>query len=260
MPFADVNGQHLYFEDSGGPGAAVIFAQRNPHGPRDVRAAGVGPVRRVPLHHLGSSAASGRPRPAPPSRTGTRPTMHWRFCLTSISRAPSSWACPRAASSPCRAALRAPGRVRGLGLIDTDAGVEPEESRPAYEAMKTEWETNGLSDPLAEAVASIIMSPGYDSSGWIAKWYTLPRDFIECRSGPSWTATTSGTGSRPSRPRPSSSTARPTPPSRSTGRSVWGTSWRAVELVRIPDAGHASNLSHPDEVTGPLGTFLRRHS
>ena len=26
MPFADVNGQHVYFEDSGGGGAAVIFS------------------------------------------------------------------------------------------------------------------------------------------------------------------------------------------------------------------------------------------
>ena len=31
------------------------------------------------------------------------------------------------------------------------------------------------------------------------------------------------------------------------------------ELVRIPGAGHASNLSHPDEVNGPLRDFLRRH-
>ena len=26
MSFADVNGQHIYFEDTGGPGAAVIFS------------------------------------------------------------------------------------------------------------------------------------------------------------------------------------------------------------------------------------------
>jgi pimeloyl-ACP methyl ester carboxylesterase len=26
MPFADVNGQHVYFQDSGGDGAAVIFS------------------------------------------------------------------------------------------------------------------------------------------------------------------------------------------------------------------------------------------
>ena len=32
------------------------------------------------------------------------------------------------------------------------------------------------------------------------------------------------------------------------------------ELVRIPGAGHASNLSHPDAVNGPLAAFLRKHS
>ena len=32
------------------------------------------------------------------------------------------------------------------------------------------------------------------------------------------------------------------------------------ELVRIPGAGHASNLSHPSEVNGPLAAFLRRHA
>ena len=31
-------------------------------------------------------------------------------------------------------------------------------------------------------------------------------------------------------------------------------------LVRIPGAGHASNLSHPDEVNQPLRTFLRTHT
>jgi pimeloyl-ACP methyl ester carboxylesterase len=31
-------------------------------------------------------------------------------------------------------------------------------------------------------------------------------------------------------------------------------------LVRITGAGHAANLSHPDEVNGPLREFLRRHA
>ena len=38
-----------------------------------------------------------------------------------------------------RAALRAPDRVRGLGLIDTQSGPEPEEARPVYDAMTDEW-------------------------------------------------------------------------------------------------------------------------
>jgi pimeloyl-ACP methyl ester carboxylesterase len=32
------------------------------------------------------------------------------------------------------------------------------------------------------------------------------------------------------------------------------------DLVRIPGAGHASNLSHPEAVNGPLRDFLTRHS
>ena len=31
------------------------------------------------------------------------------------------------------------------------------------------------------------------------------------------------------------------------------------ELVRIADAGHAANVSHPAEVNGPLAAFMRRH-
>jgi pimeloyl-ACP methyl ester carboxylesterase len=31
------------------------------------------------------------------------------------------------------------------------------------------------------------------------------------------------------------------------------------ELVRIPGAGHASNLSHPAAVNGPLAAFVGRH-
>jgi pimeloyl-ACP methyl ester carboxylesterase len=33
-----------------------------------------------------------------------------------------------------------------------------------------------------------------------------------------------------------------------------------VELVRIPGAGHASNLSHPEAVNGPLRDFLRKYA
>ena len=68
-----------------------------------------------------------------------------------------------------RAALREPERVLGLGLIDTQAGREDENVQPVYDAMTDDWVTNGPSDELASAVASVIMSPGYDHAPWIAK-------------------------------------------------------------------------------------------
>ena len=160
-----------------------------------------------------------------------------------------------------RAALRSPGRVRGLGLIDTSAGVEPEESRPAYEAMSSEWVTNGPSEALAGAVAAVIMSPGYHSAPWIAKWMAKPKESIlepfRTLMGrddlwdhvPQIVAPAvvfHGEADAAFAMEEAERLAEALP--------------RCEELVRIAGAGHAANLSHPDEVNGPLREFLRRHS
>jgi pimeloyl-ACP methyl ester carboxylesterase len=160
-----------------------------------------------------------------------------------------------------RAALRAPERVRGLGLIDTQSGPEPEAARPVYDAMTDEWLANGASDELAGAVASIIMSPGYDHAPWVAKWQARPREFIRA----------------PYRTLVEREDISDRLPEISAPAIVFhGEADAAIpmeraeqlrselpnceELVRIPGAGHASNLSHPDAVNGPLAAFLRKHS
>ena len=67
-----------------------------------------------------------------------------------------------------RAALLAPRRVRGLVLIDSQAGTELEASRPGYEQMHQMWLDQGPG-PVQEIVAAIILGPGpWDS--WYAKW------------------------------------------------------------------------------------------
>jgi 3-oxoadipate enol-lactonase len=105
------------------------------------------------------------------------------------------------------------------------------------------------------------MSPGYDPAPWIAKWQAAPRESVL----------------QPFR-------------TLMDRDDVWGRVSEIVApsiifhgdadaafpmdraerlaselphcegLVRIAGAGHASNLSHPGEVNGPLGDFLRRHS
>ncbi len=67
-----------------------------------------------------------------------------------------------------RAALLAPQRVRGLVLIDSQAGTEEEASRPGYEQLHQMWLDQGPG-PVQEIVAAIILGPGrWD--GWHAKW------------------------------------------------------------------------------------------
>src|SRR5262245_45175483 len=76
-----------------------------------------------------------------------------------------------------RAALRAPERVLGLALIDTQAGGEDPAVLPLYQAMADEWVAKGPTPELAETIAEILLGPA-DHAPWIAKWQSRPQEFI----------------------------------------------------------------------------------
>jgi pimeloyl-ACP methyl ester carboxylesterase len=161
-----------------------------------------------------------------------------------------------------RAALRYPDFVRGIGLIDTQAGVEDPDLVPQYRLMSETWQEHGLNDDLAEIIAGIIMSPGFPGNGdWIAKWKAQPVDHLdvpletlfsredlhdrlaEIRC-PAIVFHGEADAAIPMEQAEALATGLP----------------NCDALVRIPGAGHASNLSHPDAVNGPLLQFLQRHA
>jgi len=260
MPFADVNGQRLYFEDSGGAGPAVIFSHGYlmDHEMFEPQVAALSDQFRCITwdeRGFGQTEVHG-------------PFTYWDSADDALGLlshlgvdAAFFVGMSQGGFLSMRAALRAPGRVRGLGLIDTQAGAEPEEARPAYEAMSKEWETNGPSDELTGAVAGIIMSPGYDHSAWVAKWQAAAREAIQ---EPFRTLMDRDDISD----RVSEIAA---PAILFHGEADMAIPMEKAErlaealpncegLVRIAGAGHASNLSHPDEVNGPLRDFLLRHA
>jgi pimeloyl-ACP methyl ester carboxylesterase len=259
MPFADVNGQHIYFEDSGGDGVPVIFS----HGFlmdhemfRPQVAALSGEFRCITWDERGFGQTE-----------ATGPFTYWDSAddaLALLAHLDADRAffvgMSQGGFLSMRAALRAPDRVLGLGLIDTQSGLEAEEVRPAYEAMTEEWTTNGPSDELADAIAGIIMSPGYDHTEWVAKWKARPKDVI--REPFRTLMDRDDISDRlPEITAPAvvfhgeADTAIPMDKAEQLLKNLG----HCEELVRIPDAGHASNLSHPAEVNGPLADFLRRH-
>lgn len=75
-----------------------------------------------------------------------------------------------------RAALRAPERVKGLFLIDTQAGKEDPNTVPMYRGMVEMWQT-GQTEELASTVASIIIG-GDDTAKWTARWMDEPPNRI----------------------------------------------------------------------------------
>jgi pimeloyl-ACP methyl ester carboxylesterase len=69
-----------------------------------------------------------------------------------------------------RLALRHPERVIGLVLLDSQAGVELEEKRAEYEAMRSVWEEDGPSELMAGMVAAIILGDYPGNPHWIRRW------------------------------------------------------------------------------------------
>src|SRR2546421_8047375 len=145
MPFADVDDQRIFYQDSGGSGPVVVFS----HGflmDHEMFAPQV-----AALSHefrcitwdergFGQTEAHG-------------PFTYWdsgRDCVALLDHLGLDGAVLVGMSQggflSMRAALSHPDRVKGLALIDTQAGVEAEAARPAYDAMDQQWGTQGPDD------------------------------------------------------------------------------------------------------------------
>ena len=260
MSFADVNGQRLYFEDSGGDGAPVLFSHGflMDHEMFEPQVAALADeFRCITWDERGFGATA-----------ATAPFTYWDSAddaLALLSHLGIDAAffvgMSQGGFLSMRAALRAPERVRGLGLIDTQGGVEADDVRPLFEAMNADWVENGPSDVTLSAVADMIMSPGYDHSPWVAKWVARPKEdnVIPFRAlmdrDDIWDRIPEITA-----PTIIFHGENDVAISMDKAERLESLLPHCEKLVRIAGAGHASNLSHPDEVNGPLRSFLRSHS
>jgi 3-oxoadipate enol-lactonase len=156
-----------------------------------------------------------------------------------------------------RAALLAPDRVRGLILIDTQAGQEDPAVAGAYEQIHEVWREQGPG-PVQDVVSSIIMGPG-QWDDWYAKWAgagiedvtpafrcLMDRDDITGRLGEIGCPALIVHGS-----------ADAAIPLAKAGQLRDGLGGPA-RLAVIEGGTHASNMSHPAEVSAEMLAFLRK--
>jgi pimeloyl-ACP methyl ester carboxylesterase len=160
-----------------------------------------------------------------------------------------------------RTALAGPPRVRGLVLIDTQAGLESPDLVPAYDAMVAQWTTEGPTQELGQATASIILGPGTDQEPWIEKWMARDPDDL----GPIYRTLMSrdditdrlGDISAPALVlHGEDDVAIAVDRARTLCEGLGG----CDGLLLIPGAGHASNLGDPDTVNEAIDSFLKKHS
>ncbi|MGA9277964.1 alpha/beta fold hydrolase [Ilumatobacter sp.] len=176
MAFADVNGQRIFYEDTGGDGPVVIFS----HGflmdqtMFDPQVAALRSTHRVITwdeRGFGQTEFDGQA------------FTYWDSaddCLGLLSHLGIERAVLGGMSQggflSLRAALRSPGRVEGLILLDTQAGGEDPAVAEGYRTMIDTWVTVGPIDELAGAVAGIIINEPETNAAWIAKWQSRPHE------------------------------------------------------------------------------------
>ena len=258
MPFADINGQRISFEDHGGDGPVVVLS----HGflmdgemfaPQVDALAGEYRVVTWDQRGFGLTQFDGRP------------FTYWdsaRDCLGLLDHLSVEQAVLGGMSQggflSLRAALLAPDRVRALVLIDSQAGVEDPVRLPAYRQMQETWLAVGPVDELTAAIAALIIGDPVLSAGWIAKWNELPREAMkaagDCLLGREDITDRLGEITCPA-------------------IVFHGTADQSIEMalaqtlcaglsgcagvVAIDGASHASNLTHPDQLNPRLLEFLR---
>lgn len=260
MPIARVNGQNIHYQDTGGDGPAVVFS----HGlfmDHEMFAPQVaalkGRYRVIVWDERGHGATAGATLP-PFTYYDSADDLAALLKHLGIGRAVLA-GMSQGGFLSLRAALTHPDIVRALILIDTEAGVEDPARMAGYMQLIDEWLAGGLSDSTANFIEATILGDGWSGADpWRDKWRAFAphnvRGCMDCLAGRDDIA---GKLSQIKVPalviHGEADAAIDLTHAEALARDL-----PKGELVVIPGAGHAANLTHPDLVNPAIETFLAR--
>ena len=257
MAYAEVNGQRLYYEDTGGDGPAVLFS----HGflmdgemfEPQVRAL-AGEFRCITW----DERAFGR------TEFDGKPFTYWDSAGDAIGlldhlgvEGAVLAGMSQGGFLSLRAALANPDRVRALVLIDTQSGVEDPAVLDSYRAMTADWLANGPAN-VGDIVGGLIIGDAEIEPTWKQKWEKLPRENMgpagDCLFDRDDITARLGEIEQPAIVfHGTADQAIPMEKAEALAAALSG----CRGLVKVEGAAHAGNLTHPDQVNGPLRDFLR---
>lgn len=260
MAFADLNGQRLYYEDTGGTGPAIVFC----HGlmmDHEMFAPQVDAFRdrfRCIVWDERGHGQTAVEAPEPFTYYDSANDLAGLLSHLGIEEAVVV-GMSQGGFLSLRFALTHPDRVKALVLLDTQAGKEQEEKIPAYQQLISTFVEHGLTQDVGNTISQIILGSGFrDADHWKAKWKTISPANI-----------TNNFQTLVSRDDVTERLPDITQPT----LIVHGDADIAIPLERaqmmmdkLPDAelkvilgaGHAANLSHPEPVNQAIDAFLTR--
>lgn len=254
MPTARINGIDIHFEDTGGTGPAVILSHGflMDYSMFDPQVAALRATHRVITwdeRGFGGTRATGEFSYWDSARDALGILDH-----LGIDRAVVG-GMSQGGFLSLRVALTAPERVRGLILIDTQAGTEDDDKVEGYSQLHQAWVAHG-SAAVQDVIAGIILGAG-EWSTWFAKWAALDtqqftyafnclmnRDDVTPRLGEISAPALIVHGDQDA--------AIPVSKAEILRDRLGG----RTELVVVPDGTHATNLTHPGESNDAIGRFL----
>jgi pimeloyl-ACP methyl ester carboxylesterase len=259
VPFTEINGERIYYEDSGGDGPAVVFS----HGfllDHEMFAPQIDALsdsyRCISWDERGHGESTAR------KQFSYYDSASDLVALLDLLEVEQATLCGMSQGGflSLRAALTSPQRVRALVLIDTQSGLEDPTMVPAYDAMRDEWLANGPAN-VKEAVAFAILGEGCDSAPWFAKWDELSRESLQqdYRCLVERDDISDRLGKIPCPAVVIHGSADVSIPLAKAEQLSDGLSG-SIGVVVVDGAPHASNLSHPDIVNKALREFLDAHA
>jgi len=258
MPTADVRGQRIYYQDTGGTGLALVLS----HGflmDADQFDAQVRVLRNRHRVITWDQRGHGRTMSSP------EPYTYWDSAEDlaglldhlHVNRAVVG-GMSQGGFVSLRFALAHQDRTAGLVLIDTQSGVEDPEKALQYDLMHEVWTGSGAADQLLDMVAAIIVgNDRAESAEWKARWKALDparltsiyrtlmdRDDVTERLGELHMPAIVIHGTED------------VAIDISIGERLCSNLSGCRGVVRVKGAGHASNVTHPEPVNRAIADFL----
>lgn len=258
MPLADIGGQKIYYEDTGGAGPAVVLS----HGfamNRGMFDQQVDVLRGAFRCITWDERAHGQ------TIDDGRPFSYWDSAADVLGlldhlglESAAFVGMSQGGFLALRAAMRAPDRVRALAIISSRAGVDAQEVLDGFAGLRAEWLANGPANVRDFLADMLVGDPAYYPP-LFAKWDAWDRDdvarAIDALTGRDDVSEAvlsidtpalvfHGTADKAIAPEHGEDLARRLD----------------ATFVPVSGAGHTANLTHAAAVNPPLAAFLHANA
>jgi pimeloyl-ACP methyl ester carboxylesterase len=260
MPYADVNGQRLYYEDTGGSGPAIIFS----HGfPLDgtTFAPQVAALRDRYRCIVWDGRGHGKTASetlAPFSYYDSANDLAALLTFLGIQRAILAGV-SQGGFLAMRCALVHPERVRALILIASETGLNDPTTLESYGKLLDAWIDNKLPEEVAATIAHVIFGPDWPGAAtWKAKWRAMASPnlrtaFDALASRDDISGKVSAIGMPTLVIHGDADVAIPLAKAQAMKALISG-----AEMV-VAEGGHSVNMTNPAPVNAAIEAFLARH-